>query len=88
MLGWWKRLSQIYNDNDNEFVQVWKARLAGYEEMIKIFVSLENEKSPEFSRYAGLMKKVVTDNNAVAQEKGMDLVTAFVENASTQIAAR
>ena len=56
--------------------------------MIKIFVSLENEKSPEFSRYAGLMKKVVTDNNAVAQEKGMDLVTAFVENASTQIAAR
>ena len=76
------------NHDDDGFVQVWKARLAGYEEMIKLFVSLDNEKSPEFSRHAGLMKKVVTDNNIVAQEKGMDLVTAFLENASTQIAAR
>ncbi|XP_070200256.1 cytoskeleton-associated protein 5-like isoform X2 [Littorina saxatilis] len=68
--------------------KVWKARVAGYEEMIKIFNALDNEKSPEFSKFAGLMKKVVTDNNAVAQDKGLDLVTTFVENASTQIAAR
>ena len=69
-------------------MQIWKARLAGYEEMIKLFASLDSEKSPEFSKYAGLMKKVVTDGNAVAQEKGMDLVISFVEHASTQIAAR
>lgn len=68
--------------------KVWKARLAGYEELIKLFSSLDNEKSSEFSKCAGLMKKIVTDSNAVAQEKGLDAVIAFVENASTQIASR
>ena len=55
---------------------------------MKVFSALDNEKSPEFSKYAGLMKKMVTDNNAVAQEKGLDVVICFVENAATQIAVR
>ena len=62
--------------------------MAGYEELIKLFATLDNEKSPEFSKFAGMMKKIVTDNNAVAQEKGLDAVIAFVENASTNIAGR
>ncbi|XP_076471814.1 cytoskeleton-associated protein 5-like isoform X2 [Babylonia areolata] len=68
--------------------KLWKARVAGYEELMKIFAAADNEKSPEFSKHAGLMKKIVTDNNAVAQEKGLDVVVSFVENAATQIAVR
>ncbi|VDI52331.1 cytoskeleton-associated protein 5 [Mytilus galloprovincialis] len=62
--------------------KTWKARLAGYEEVTKIFSQQTDPKSPEFQRYAGLMKKFVTDTNAVAQEKALDAVLAFVENAA------
>ncbi|XP_052066786.1 cytoskeleton-associated protein 5-like [Mytilus californianus] len=62
--------------------KTWKARLAGYEEVTKIFSQQTDPKSPEFQRYAGLMKKFVTDSNAVAQEKALDAVLAFVENAA------
>lgn len=62
--------------------KVWKARLAGYEEACKLFSSITDEKSPEFNKYAGLMKKFVTDTNAFAQEKGLDAVMAFIENAN------
>lgn len=61
---------------------MWKARLAGYEEACKLFSSITDEKSPEFNKYAGLMKKFVTDTNAFAQEKGLDAVMAFIENAN------
>lgn len=61
--------------------QVWKARAAGYEEATKLFPTLD-EKSPEFSKFAPLIKKFVTDSNAVAQEKALDAVIAYVENAA------
>ena len=61
--------------------QLWKARLAGYEEATKKFKLLD-EKSPEFSNYLGLMKKFVIDSNAVAQEKGLEATLAYVENAA------
>jgi cytoskeleton-associated protein 5 len=38
-------------------------------------------KSGEFSKYAGVLKKFVADSNAVAQEKGMEAVLSFLENA-------
>ncbi|XP_019623075.1 PREDICTED: cytoskeleton-associated protein 5-like isoform X5 [Branchiostoma belcheri] len=62
--------------------KVWKARVAGYEEATKLFKTQKSEKSPEFAKYLGLVKKFVTDNNAIAQEKGLDAVLAFVENAA------
>lgn len=68
--------------------KLWKARLAGYEELIKTLGGLDNDKSPEFTKCSGMMKKIVSDNNAVAQEKGLDVVIAFLENSSTQIGAR
>ena len=40
------------------------------------------EKNPEWNKYASLMKKVVTDSNAVAQEKGLETVLCFVENSA------
>lgn len=61
--------------------QVWKARLHGYEEATKLFKKTSEEKSPEFSKYAGLLKKFVTDSNAVAQEKGLEAVLAFLDSA-------
>lgn len=62
--------------------QVWKARVAGYEEAAKRFKLISDEKSPEYNNYLGLLKKFVLDTNAVAQEKGLEAVMAFVENAA------
>lgn len=62
-------------------VQVWKARLNGYEEALKLFQRIEDAKSPEWGKYLGLIKKFVTDSNAVAQLKGLEAALAFVENA-------
>ncbi|XP_037087768.1 LOW QUALITY PROTEIN: protein mini spindles-like [Pollicipes pollicipes] len=60
--------------------KLWKARLKGYEDATQLFQGL-NEKAPEFSRYAGLIKKFVADSNAVAQEKGLEAALVFMENA-------
>ena len=59
--------------------KLWKARLHGYEEATTLFRQLE-ENSPEFGKYLGLVKKFVTDSNAVSQEKGLEATLAFVEN--------
>ncbi|XP_044126163.1 cytoskeleton-associated protein 5 isoform X1 [Bufo gargarizans] len=61
--------------------KVWKARLSGYEEAMKLFQKIVDEKSPEWSKYLGLMKKFVTESNAVAQLKGLEAALVFVENA-------
>ncbi|XP_066556633.1 cytoskeleton-associated protein 5 isoform X2 [Amia ocellicauda] len=61
--------------------KVWKARLNGYEEAIKLFQKIEDEKSPEWSKYLGLMKRFVTDSNAVAQLKGLEAALVYIENA-------
>lgn len=60
--------------------KLWKARVSGYEEVTKLFSQLDDEKSPEFGKYMGLVKKFVTDNNAMGQEKGLEATLAFVEN--------
>ncbi|XP_041794841.1 cytoskeleton-associated protein 5 isoform X2 [Chelmon rostratus] len=61
--------------------KVWKARLSGYEEALKLFQKIGDEKSPEWGKYLGLIKKFVTDSNAVAQLKGLEAALAFIENA-------
>uniref|UniRef100_A0A8C5MTL3 Cytoskeleton associated protein 5 n=1 Tax=Leptobrachium leishanense TaxID=445787 RepID=A0A8C5MTL3_9ANUR len=63
------------------YMQLWKARLNGYEEAMKLFQKIVDEKSPEWSKYLGLIKKFVTDSNAVAQLKGLEAALVFVENA-------
>ena len=60
---------------------MWKARVNGYEEAAKLFQTIEDEKSPEWSKYLGLVKKFVTDSNAVAQLKGLEAALAYIENA-------
>jgi len=61
---------------------VWKARKMGYEEATKLFRRIDDEKSSEYSKYAGLVKKFVTESNALAQEKAVEAALAFVENAA------
>ncbi|XP_021935865.1 protein mini spindles isoform X2 [Zootermopsis nevadensis] len=63
--------------------KLWKARLNGYEEAAKLFQQIDDEKSPEFNKFLGLVKKFVVDSNAVAQEKGLEAVLAFVENSAS-----
>ncbi|XP_017847656.1 protein mini spindles isoform X3 [Drosophila busckii] len=60
--------------------KLWKARVDGYEEAAKLFRELDDEKSPEWSKYAGLIKKMIVDSNALAQEKGLEAALIFVEN--------
>lgn len=79
-------------EEDNDFLKLsvedrcqhklWKARLSGYEDAAKLFLQQDDEKSQEFLKYLGLLKKFVIDSNAVAQEKGLSAVLAFVENSA------
>lgn len=68
-------------EDDNEYTnlptedmcvhKLWKARVAGYENAAKLFKQIDDDKSPEWNKYLGLIKKFVGDSNAMAQEKGM-----------------
>ncbi|KAK3702253.1 hypothetical protein QZH41_019815, partial [Actinostola sp. cb2023] len=68
--------------------KVWKARVNGYEELTKLFKQASSETSNEFSKYLGNFKKIVIDNNAVAQDKGLEATLAFLENAAPSISGR
>ncbi|XP_063045140.1 cytoskeleton-associated protein 5-like [Engraulis encrasicolus] len=61
--------------------KVWKARLHGYEEVLKLFPTICDEKSPAWGKYLGLIKNFVTDSNAVAQLKGLEAALSYIENA-------
>ena len=77
-------------DEDTEYMKLpidercvhklWKARVNGYEEAAKLFRAIDDEKSPEWSKYLGLIKKFVVDSHALAQEKGLEAALVFVEN--------
>jgi len=60
--------------------KLWKARVCGYEEVTKLFRQIDDDKSAEFGKYLGLVKKFVTDSNAMGQEKGLEATLAYVEN--------
>jgi cytoskeleton-associated protein 5 len=60
-------------------LQVWKARVNGYEEAKKLF-SQWDEDDPKWKGYQPLAKKMVNDSNAVALEKGLECCLAFAEN--------
>jgi len=79
-------------DDDTEYLKLsvedrcvhkaWKARVHGYEEAKKIFSQIPDEKSPEWNKFLGLMKKMVLDSNVAAQEKGLEAVLSYVENSA------
>lgn len=49
---------------------------------MKTFQCIDDEKSAEWNKYVGFIKKFVVDSNAAAQEKGLEATLAFVENAA------
>jgi hypothetical protein len=55
--------------------------MTGYEECVQLFRTQSSDTSPEFNKYAPLMKKFVIDANENAREKALDAVFAFVEEA-------
>ena len=60
----------------------WKARVSAYETLIKTFQTTASETDPAFKPYTSnpeTLKKIVTDANAVAQEKGRELALAAVQ---------
>ena len=59
----------------------WKARMDGYEHLKKLFEQAD-EKSPEFAKYQHSMKSLAVDANAFAHEKGLEVISVFVENAT------
>ncbi|XP_050054425.1 protein mini spindles-like isoform X3 [Aphis gossypii] len=62
--------------------KLWKARISGYEEAIKLFGQLD-EKDHEWNKFTEIVKKFVIDSNAIAQEKGLEATLAFVEKCAT-----
>lgn len=73
----WKKLS---TENKVQH-KLWKARQEGYKECIKHF-KMWDEKSPEFSKYLGLMKKFVTDSNELIRSQGLEACLLYVENSN------
>ena len=60
----------------------WKARVSAYESLIKIFQTTSSDTDPSFKPYinnADLLRKIATDSNAVAQEKGIESLVALVK---------
>jgi cytoskeleton-associated protein 5 len=67
----------------------WKARVNGYESLIKTFATTASDNDPAFRPYVNnseLLKKTVTDANAVAQEKGVECIVALVKFAGESAA--
>jgi len=58
---------------------LWKARISGYEEAVKLFGQLD-EKDQEWNKFIEIIKKFVIDSNAIAQEKGLEATFVFVKN--------
>jgi cytoskeleton-associated protein 5 len=60
----------------------WKARVSGYEALVKAFQTTASDTDPAFKPYINhpdLLKKIATDSNAVAQEKGLECLVALVK---------
>jgi len=62
----------------------WKARVNGYEALVKTFQTTASDTDPAFKPYINnpdLLKRIVTDSNAVAQEKGVECIVTLVKYA-------
>ena len=60
----------------------WKARVSAYETLIKTFQTTASDNDPAFKPYItnpDLLKKIATDSNAVAQEKGVECLVSLVK---------
>ena len=49
-------------------------------EAIKKFPTWDGDDSANWKKVSGIIKKFITDSNAIAQEKGLEATLAYVEN--------
>ncbi len=56
--------------------------MSAFEDMLKSFKRIDDENSAEFKEHAPMMKKLVSDANAAAQSKGIEVVLVFAEAAA------
>ncbi|KAJ3300457.1 Microtubule-associated protein, microtubule dynamics during spindle orientation [Borealophlyctis nickersoniae] len=68
--------------------KAWNARKEAYEEVTKLFNTLDPDAEAEFRKYQDYLKKMVSDANLVAQEAGMGAVLAWVKNAPSATKTR
>jgi cytoskeleton-associated protein 5 len=59
--------------------KLWKARVNGYEEAVKLFARWDGDDA-NWKKFSPNIKKFVADSNAVAQEKGLEAALAYSEN--------
>ncbi|TPX69294.1 hypothetical protein SpCBS45565_g02541 [Spizellomyces sp. 'palustris'] len=59
----------------------WKARQGAYDELAKIFNTLDPDADNEYRKWQEYLKKMVSDSNLVAQESGLTAILAYVTNA-------
>lgn len=67
----------------------WKARVSAYESLVKTFQTTASDTDPAFKPYINnpdTLKKIAIDANAVAQEKGLECLVAFVKYAGENAA--
>lgn len=67
----------------------WKARVSAYESLVKTFSTTASDTDPAFKPYVNnpdTLKKIATDSNAIAQEKGLECLVAFVKYAGENAA--
>lgn len=67
----------------------WKARVNAYEALIKTFQFSSSDTDPAFKPFLNnpdTLKKIATDSNAVAQEKGVECLVALVKFAGENAA--
>ncbi|KAI0721683.1 ARM repeat-containing protein [Cerioporus squamosus] len=67
----------------------WKARVSAYEELKTTFKQTASDSDPVFKPYINnpdTLKKIATDANAIAQEKGLECLVEFVKFAGESAA--
>ena len=55
--------------------------MSAYEELAKLFRTLPSADDPEYRKWIGYLKKMVTDSNAAAQDAGIAALLSFLQNA-------
>ena len=58
--------------------QSWKARLSGYEDLVKGMRRADDENCAEFREHAATIKTYVADSNAAAQAKGECVIMVII----------
>ncbi|KAG5463567.1 MAG: hypothetical protein BJ554DRAFT_6399, partial [Olpidium bornovanus] len=71
--------------------KLWKARMAGYEELAQLLKRLDPEEPgsvAQFKKYSDYMKKIAAESNAFAQEAGLVVLTAWAQNSPLAVKTR